>query len=143
MNALQFAVDKNQEKIVSLIISYFHKKIDINSKSIKAIITGNDIEIYEKTALYISIENKNIKIMKLLLERDNINVNEKLYHCFANGNLEAKTALHLASELGDLEIIKHLLEKKEIDINIEDHQGKKPIDYSANDEIKKLLSKWF
>ena len=141
MNALQFAVDKNQEKIVSLIISYFYTKIDINSKSIKAIITGNDIEIYEKTALYISIENKNIKIIKLLLERDNINVNEKSYHCFVNRNLEAKTALHLASELGDFEIIKHLLEKKEIDINIEDHQGKKPIDYSENDEIKKLLSK--
>ncbi len=38
-------------------------------------------------------------------------------------------------------IIKLLLEKKEIDINIEDSQGKKPIDYSKNIEIKQLLLK--
>lgn len=115
MNTLQFAVDRNQEKIVNLIIIYFHKKIDINSKSMKAIITGNNIEIYEKTPLYISIENKNIQIIKLLLGRDNINVNEKSYYYFVNGNIEEETALQLASKLVDLEIIKLLREKKEID----------------------------
>lgn len=41
----------------------------------------------------------------------------------------------------NLKIIKLLLEKKEIDINIEDGQGKKPIDYSENIEIKHLLLK--
>ena len=51
------------------------------------------------------------------------------------------TALHLAAEIGNLEIIKLLLEKKEIDINIEDSHGRKPIDYSINNEIKQLLSK--
>ena len=51
------------------------------------------------------------------------------------------TALHLAAEIGNLEIIKLLLEKKEIDINIEDSHGRKPIDYSKNNEIKQLLSK--
>lgn len=50
------------------------------------------------------------------------------------------TALHLASQRRNLEIIKLLLEKKEIDIHIEDYHGKKPIDYSTNDEIKRLLS---
>ena len=57
--------------------------------------------------------------------------------------IEQKIVLHLAVEIGNLDIIKLLLEKKEIDINIEDSHGKKPIDYSENQEIKKLLSKWF
>ena len=83
---------------------------------------------------------RNIFLYYLLLGRDDINVNEKSYHYLVNRNLEAKTALHRASELGDLKIIKYLLEKKEININIEDHQGKKPIDYSKNDEIRQLFS---
>ena len=40
----------------------------------------------------------------------------------------------------NLEIIKILLESKDIDVNITDSYGKKPIDYSKNDEIIKLLS---
>lgn len=51
-----------------------------------------------------------------------------------------KTILHLAVEINNLEIIKLLLGMKEIDINIEDSEGKKPIDYAKNDVIKKLLS---
>ena len=58
-----------------------------------------------------------------------------------NNHFEKATALHLAVERRNLEIIKLLLQKEEIDINIEDSQGKKPIDYSENDEIKQLLSK--
>ena len=38
------------------------------------------------------------------------------------------------------EWIELLLNNKEIDINIEDDQGKKPIDYTNNDKIKKLLN---
>ena len=74
------------------------------------------------------------------MKSEDININEKSYHFSNNSQIHAKTALHLAAEMGDLEIIKLLLEKKEIDINIEDSQGKKPIDYSENNEIKKLLS---
>ena len=51
-----------------------------------------------------------------------------------------KTALHIAVQQGDIEIIKLLLRVKNIDINIEDEQGKKTIDYSKNDEIRKLFS---
>lgn len=52
-----------------------------------------------------------------------------------------RTALHFAAQKGNLDIIKLLLMKKGIDINIKDIQGNKPIDYSANFEVKKLLSK--
>ena len=51
--------------------------------------------------------------------------------------------MHLATQINNAEIVKLLLEKKEIDINIEDSQGKKPIDYAKNDEIKQFLSQWF
>ena len=51
-----------------------------------------------------------------------------------------KTVLHFATQNNNTEIIKLLLEKKGIDINIKDSNGKKPIDYAKNDEIKQLLS---
>ena len=47
--------------------------------------------------------------------------------------------MHFAVEKGYLEIIKLLLKNKKIDVQIEDDQGKKPIDYATNDEIQKLL----
>lgn len=71
-------------------------------------------------------EKKNINLIKLLLGSKDIKVNEKSYHTSGNKPIQTKTALHL--------------ENKEIDRNIEDCQGKKPIDYSKNDEIKKFLS---
>ena len=52
-----------------------------------------------------------------------------------------KSALHLAAQNRNLSIIKLLLTHEKININIQDSQGKKPIDYSKNIEIKQLLSK--
>ena len=46
--------------------------------------------------------------------------------------------MHLAVEKGYLEIIKLLLKNKNIDVQIEDNQGRKPIDYTTNNEIQKL-----
>ena len=46
--------------------------------------------------------------------------------------------MHLAVEKGYLEI-KLLLKNKKIDVQIEDDQGRKPIDYTTNNEIQKLL----
>ena len=106
----------------------------------KAII-DEEIEIFEQTALYMSIEKQNINAIKSLLARPDLDINEKSFHIKGNNQVEQKAALHLAAEIGNLEIIRLLLEKKDIDINIEDDQGKKPIDYSENHEIKQLLSK--
>ena len=140
---LQFAIDSNQEIIIQLFLSqeFFKEseKIDINKGSIESII-GKEIEIYAKTPLCISIEKRNINAVKLLLGRTDINVNKQSFHFLGSNQIQAKTALHLAVEIEDLEVIKLLLQKKEIDIEIEDCQGKKPIDYAKNDEIKQLLS---
>lgn len=52
-----------------------------------------------------------------------------------------ETALHNAAKKGDPKIIKFLLIRKGVNINIKDNQGKKPIDYCENPEIKQLLLK--
>ena len=143
MSPLQFAIDNNQDKIVKLLLSQENQSRidmkDINKRSIKVTIE-NEIEVFERTALYISIEKKNADAIKALLSRAEIDVNEKSYHQLGNKPIEERAALHLAVEIGDLEIIKLLLEKKDIDINIEDSKNRKPLDYSSNDEIIKLLS---
>jgi len=143
ISPLHCSIDKNQDKIIQLFLSqeFFNesKKIDINKRSIDSI-TGKEIEIYEKTPLYFSIEKQNIKAVQLLLARTDIDVNKQSYHFLGNNQIQSKTALHLAVEIENLEIIKLLLQKKEIDIAIEDCQGKTPIEYSKNGEIKRLLS---
>ena len=143
MNALQVAVDNNQDKIINLFLSTklcnSSRKIDLNTRSVEAVIK-NEIEIFEKTLLFMSIEKRNLNTIKLLLARTDINVNEQSFHIQGNNPIEVKTALHLAAEKNDIEIIKLLLERKDIDINIIDGQGKKPIDYSSNFEIRQLLS---
>ena len=47
-----------------------------------------------------------------------------------------KTPLHFAVENEYLEILKLLLKNKKINILVEDNQGRKPIDYATNNEIK-------
>ena len=129
MTPLQFEIEHERKEIIQLMLSqefYFQSdKIDINQRSIKAII-GNEIEVFEKTALYMSIEKRSIDANKAILESADIDVNEK-------------SALHLAAEIGDLGILKLLLEKKDIDTNIEDSQGKKAIDYSKDEKVIQLL----
>lgn len=143
ITALQCAINNNQDKIIQYFLSKeFSKsseKIDLNKKSIKAII-NNEITMCEKTPLYMAIEKRNVNAIKLLLARTDININDKSFFNECNNQIQAKTALHLAAEKEDIEIIKLLLEMKEIVIDIDDFQGKKPIDYSQNDEITKLLS---
>lgn len=141
MTPLQFAIENNkQDAIIQLLLSQdFHevsKRIDVNKRSKKTIIKILDIEVFEQTPLYMSIEKKNIYVIKTLLAREDININEKSFYYFKNNLIEEKTALHLAVEMDDIIIVKLLLEKKEIDINLEDLKGKKPIDYSKNDDIR-------
>ena len=50
------------------------------------------------------------------------------------------TVLHVAVKIGNEQIVKLLLATKGIDINIEDNKGKKPIEYTRNEEITQLLS---
>ena len=139
-NMLYYAILNNKNKALKLFLSECkNNKIDLSAKLFEAII-GKEIEINEKTPLYIAVENRNVEAVQLLILNKHINVNEKSYHFIGNARIEERTPLHLAVENGYIEIIKLLLECKEIDINIEDEQGKKPFDYVPNDEIKQLLN---
>ena len=48
--------------------------------------------------------------------------------------------MHLAVENEYIEIIKLLLKNKRIDINVIDDKGRKQIEYTTNNEIKKLFN---
>ena len=143
MSPLHLAIDNKQDIIIEIFLSQKKqnqiKKIDVNKRSIKKVI-GQEIEVFEKTSLYMSIEKRDMCAIKALLASTDIDVNDKSFHSLGNKIIEEKTALHLAVEIDDIEIVKLLLEKNDIDINIEDLEGRKPIDYSSNDEIKQLLS---
>ena len=137
---LNYAILNNKNKALKLFLSeHINNKIDLSAKLFEAII-GTEIEIHEKTPLYIAVENRNIEAIQLLILNKHINVNEKSFHFIGNAIIEERTPLHLAVENGSIRIIKLLLECKEIDINIEDEQGKKPIDYASNDDAKQLLN---
>ena len=98
-----------------------------------------------------AIEKENIEIINLLLTKDNIDVNipyilNQFYIKFKiisfnsiRNRIQEKTPLHLAVEKNYIKIIKILLAHKNIDVDIEDKQGKKPIDYTSNNDIIKLL----
>ena len=137
---LNYSILNNKNKVINFILSeYKNNALYVTKKLFEAII-GTDIEILEKTPLYIAVENRNIEAVRLLALNKYINVNEKSFHLIGNVRIEERTQLHIAVENGYFEIIKLLLECKEIDINVEDEQGKKPIDYASNDDIKQLLN---
>lgn len=81
-------------------------------------------KFFYKTPLCFAVQNENIEIIKLLLSRDDINIDEKnliprnkrfVDHQQQQKNEIIKinkTALYIAAENGNLEIIKLLLEKK-------------------------------
>lgn len=89
----------------------------------------------EKTALYIAIENANIKIVQQLLSREDIDVN---ILCKINPNQE-RAPLHLSAALKNVEITSLLVNHKGIDIDIVDEKGNKPIKYTKNKQIIELL----
>ena len=147
-SALHLAVEIGNLEIVQLLLS--SSKIDVNLKNKKysqmnPIFQSNkendkDYLYYysedsEKTALYIAIENKNIKIVQQLLSREDIDVNIK---CKIESNQE-KAPLHLSASLKNVEITSLLVNHKGIDIDIVDEKGNTPVTYTKNKQIIQLL----
>lgn len=130
--ALNLAVRKENLRIVQLLLS--KNDIDVNSKNI-SIIYEKDInddfniqtERLEYTALNNAILNKNIEIIKLLLSRNDIDVNSLQIRYFSSDNneneniwdeLTIETALSVAVKNNLPEIVELLLSKSDIDVNI-------------------------
>lgn len=131
------AVENENIKIVELLlarpeidINYLFKSFSTsyNSRNIGKI--GNTKEdALEKTALHIAVEKENIKLVQLLLERPEIDVNilfkeTHKYECTESKDeidpfdYIQKTALYIAVQNGNEEIINLLLANPKIDVNI-------------------------
>lgn len=159
--SLHLAVEKGNIEIVKLLLN--HCKIDVNCRE-KYVLIKPLLKIYtQKTALQIAIEKKRIDIVEMLLEKRSISINERIPYKFdkdpktcpkydEDGNEiydksegkhidSLKTPLHVAVLVGCVDIIKLLLNQKYIDCNIDDGQGKLPIDYTDDPKIKELFPK--
>ena len=86
---------------------------------------------FYKTPLYVAVEVENVEIVKLLLEKENIDINllcilryyfviqlllfclNEITKCFFK-----KAALHVAVEKENIEIVKLLLKNQKTDINL-------------------------
>ena len=140
-NALFIAVEKKHTDIVQLLID--HPNIDVNeilkktesssggsntssSQSSSSSCSGNK----DNSALLLTIENKDVAIIKFFLSNPGIDVNIVFKSSSSNSSSnksnnssnsssssDEKIALYLAVEIEDHEITKLLLTKKDIEVN--------------------------
>ena len=113
--ALLMAVEKNNFDITQMLLSY--DGINVNSSAIYNQRDNVNIILFEKTPLYIAIENENIKIIELLLNNYKINKNIELYTTKRKFGDEKNTyektnALELATKKGNSSII-NILKKRD------------------------------
>lgn len=94
-----------------------------------------------ETALYLAVKKNNVKIVKLLLSHSYIDVNILNIHYIKKNGPYMQTALHLAVQQQNVDIIKLLLDCENIDTEVNDENGKKPIDYATDEKILLLFKK--
>lgn len=136
--ALNIAIENNNVDAVRILLLNPKTKVDINQVSSEFI----HYEINKKeemTPLYIAVNTRNKEIVRLLLSKSQINVNDPYNYSYEKGysvyrGLEStsikKTPLSLAVENEDVEIVELLLARENIDVNI-------PFEYKSNYTIKK------
>lgn len=132
---LRIAIDNKDFEMVRLLLS--RKDINVNEKYEDTTIYGysedcihDDCKCYVKMLLHISIEKQCFEITKLLIERKELQINEKSFFSeicinrFKEGMYvkyryydEFKTALQLAVEKKDKELVALLLSHPNIDVN--------------------------
>lgn len=116
---------------------YLHKAIkNKDTEFAESLINDNQINLEERnemqqTPLHLAIENKEEKIVSLLLEKGaDINATDKYKN----------SILHIAVKSNQPQIVKKLLESKpQINISEKNIYDKTPIFYAKNNEIIKLL----
>ncbi|KAK8872241.1 hypothetical protein M9Y10_008007 [Tritrichomonas musculus] len=160
---LTYAIERNNIRIVRLFLD--SERCDVNTLSVEIINktktfpykTEERLNERESTPLTTAIKVGNAEIVRLLLLRNDIDVNfiVNIYHdkkiltvepgtireTYKNSHSEENsTPLHFAVKNGNAKMISYLLQHKNIDVEIKDDTGKKAIDYATNDKIKELFN---
>lgn len=105
LTAFQFAIEEEKDDIIHIFITSENLPIDINVKSYFFTYEGNVKENKsKKTLLYLAVENRNIDVLRFLLAKEGIDVNQKSTF-ITNGQIEEKTPLELAQDKGFTDII--------------------------------------
>ncbi|NGX49248.1 MAG: hypothetical protein K940chlam5_00844 [Candidatus Anoxychlamydiales bacterium] len=120
--------------IEALIIALRAGHLEIAQELLQTDIDVNEKDNYGDTALSCASDDGHLKIVEILLQRDNIDFNVK-------NSFEA-TPLILASRSGYLEIVELLLKQEKIDITVKDSEGNTAQMIAkkyGNTEIVKLL----
>ena len=146
---LHQAIKKGNTSIIKLLLS--NPNIDINLESSEKILEAGGCIMYEKketvikkSSLYYAIKIGNIKLLQVLFEKPNIDVNLGIKEEFSEYKgteiVQEKTPLYLAVEKQDLEIVKLLLENPQININFASTYCKEKMRYNRVIEKKTALT---
>ncbi|KAK8849346.1 hypothetical protein M9Y10_018727 [Tritrichomonas musculus] len=139
-NIVKFCLEQPETDVnISLVVfeldswnnTSFEKYFEEKSKNIIKIMSASDL----------AVSTGNTSIVHLLLNKSKIDINMKstLEKKYYEDPIPKKTPLHEAVKNKQVEIIKLLLQQKDIDKNSVDEYGKKPIDYTDDEDIKQLL----
>jgi hypothetical protein len=91
---------------------------------------------YGRTPLSIASENGRLAVVKILLARDNVDVNST--------DMDGRTSLSFAAAKGDEAVVRLLLTQHHVDVNPEDAKGRTPLSLAAaagSEEVVRLLLK--
>lgn len=153
-SALNFAVENEDINMIDLLLNYCYE-IDVNHKMIKYYDVKNDMLSYEyidtkreeKTPLHIAIEKGNLKIVKMLCDNENIDVNMKKYDAYPKSGVdsrEMKTPINIAIENNSTPIASYILHLPKFNVNKlsidevwwgggrEEYSEKTPISFSCS-----------
>ncbi len=134
VEALLDAGEKVNEKTLicqtALILASQHGHVEVVEALLDAGAKVDEINNYGYTALILASERGHVEVVKTLLDAG-AKVNEKTLIC--------QTALILASQHGHVEVVEVLLDAG-AKVDETNNHGKTAIDYTSNDEIKKLLN---
>ncbi len=120
--ALQLAAFGGHQMVVQLLLDWDYPKMELKGR-------------HGRATLASAADSGQEAVVKLLLERDDLDVN-------ATVDDLKRTALHLAARNGYAAVVKLLLARGDVDVNSKDHRGNTPLALAVNNghvKVVKLL----
>ncbi len=127
LEAVQWYIDERERQEQSYLTDYDSQVDDVDI---------NEVDDEGRTPLYRACERGHLKVVKLLLKQDGIDINEEKFH-------DERTPLYIACYRRHLEVVKLLLKQPRIRVNKKaDEDNKTPL-YMASEngytEVVRLL----